>query len=109
MPYDEKLEKRIDKVVSRWKSRSKKKMFGGICYLLKGNMCFGIHKEYLIVRAGEPEAGKHFSKKGVRPFDITGKPMKGWLMIEGKAAADAKSLGKWLEMGKKFALSLPPK
>jgi TfoX/Sxy family transcriptional regulator of competence genes len=80
MPYSEKIEKRIDKATASWRALEKKKMFGGICYLTAGNMCFGIYKDFLIVRLGEGAAA-HEAKKHVRPFDITGRPMKGWLMV----------------------------
>lgn len=52
MPYSEKLEQRIDAAVSTWQELEKKKMFGGTCYLTAGNMCFGIYKDFLIVRLG---------------------------------------------------------
>ena len=50
MPYSKLIEEKIETIVGGWKKIEKKKMFGGICYLLNGNMCFGIYKEYLIVR-----------------------------------------------------------
>ncbi len=74
MPYSVDIEKMVDEMTSRWKNLEKKKMFGGICYLLKGNMCFGIHKEFLIVRLGAEAAVTELKKKHVRPFDITGRP-----------------------------------
>jgi len=52
MPYSEDLEKKIDRAAVSWQDLEKKKMFGGICYLTGGNMCFGIYQDYLIVRLG---------------------------------------------------------
>ncbi|MFC1585564.1 TfoX/Sxy family protein [Fibrobacterota bacterium] len=99
----------MDVVISRWKNTVKKKMFGGICYLLRGNMCFGIYKDFLIIRAGEDKARESLKFPGTRPFDITGKPMKGWVMVEPALWRKPKALPGWLELGKKLALTLPPK
>lgn len=107
--YNTKLELELDAAVKRWQYLEKKKMFGGICFLLKGNMCFGIWKDFLIVRM-DKELGEHSLKlKNVRPFDITGKPMAGWIMVNEAGWKSATGLTKWLEIGKRFALSLPEK
>jgi TfoX/Sxy family transcriptional regulator of competence genes len=82
MSYNLKIEEEIDSLIRPWDYVEKKKMFGGICYLINGNMCFGIWKEFLIVRAGAEKAEEKLREKHMRPFDITGKPMKGWIMVE---------------------------
>ena len=56
MPYNEEIDARIRKVVSRWKNSDAKKMFGGVCHLLNGNMVCGVYKDYLILRLGEKES-----------------------------------------------------
>jgi TfoX/Sxy family transcriptional regulator of competence genes len=56
IPYDEKIEKAIEAVAGRWRHMGKKSMFGGISCLLKGNMCFGVYRDFLIVRAGKEKA-----------------------------------------------------
>ena len=109
MAYNERIEQRIDKIVKRWQGMGKKKMFGGICYLIHGNMCFGIHKDSLVVRAGVEAAEERMTEKYVRPFDITGRPMKGWVMVEEGGWEADESLKGWLALGKKFALTLPKK
>ncbi len=109
MPYSEKLEKRIDGVTGRWKDLGKKRMFGGICYLLRGNMAFGIWKDFLIVRLGAEDADLRLDEKGVRPFDITGRQMKGWVMVEETRWSREGELKEWLGAGRVFARSLPPK
>ena len=109
MPYNTKLEKKIDATAKWWLNMGKKKMFGGVCYLLKGNMCFGIWKDYLIVRASAETAQIKLQEKHVKPFDITGKPMKGWFMVEQEGWRTAEGLGVWLAIGKEFALTLPEK
>jgi TfoX/Sxy family transcriptional regulator of competence genes len=103
------LEQEIEDIVSQWDGLVKKKMFGGICYLLNGNMCFGIFKDYLIVRMAVELAAKKLMEENVREFDITGKPMRGWVMVERGSWENQKELVQWLDVGKSFASSLPCK
>lgn len=93
MPYSVKLEAAIDNAVRRWKNVEKKKMFGGAGYLLRGNMCVAIWKDFLIVRMDKDLAGKGLKGKNVRPFDITGKAMAGWIMVEEAGWKSAAGLG----------------
>ena len=109
MSYDKAIENRIDSLISDWPNIEKKKMFGGICYLTNGNMCFGIWKEYLIVRMSPDTAEEKLRLPQVRPFDITGKPMKGWLMVAQEGWRSKPELCDWLVIGRAFALSLPAK
>jgi TfoX/Sxy family transcriptional regulator of competence genes len=109
MPYDEKLKSRIQTLVKPWKNIQSKKIFGGICHLVNGNMFAGIYKEFLIVRVGLEAYQKALQQMHTRVFDITGKVMKGWVMVAPAACDTDKSLKKWLELGKKYARSLPPK
>lgn len=109
MPYNARLEEKIDGAVQRWKDVQKKKMFGGVCYLLRGNMCFGIWQDFLIVRMDKGLAEKSLQGKNIKPFDITGKPMAGWVLVEEAGWRSAAGLAKWLGIGKEFALSLPEK
>ncbi len=82
MPYNTVLEDKIEDSVHQWDGIEKKKMFGGICYLINGNMCFGVWKDCLIVRMAPELAAEKLNNDYVREFDITGKPMKGWVMVE---------------------------
>jgi TfoX/Sxy family transcriptional regulator of competence genes len=109
MPYDTTLEKKIEDVTLQWDGLEKKKMFGGICYLINGNMCFGIWKDNLIVRMAPELAVEKLKDRNVKEFDITGKPMKGWVLAEKDAWQDKKKMGKWLDIGRSFALTLPTK
>ena len=109
MPYKEEIELRIAKSVSDWENHARKKMFGGICHLLNGNMFCGVYKEFLILRLGRPGAETAMKRPHVRPFDITGKPMKGWVMVAEKGYQGEKNLSNWLEKAKKFAKTLPSK
>jgi TfoX/Sxy family transcriptional regulator of competence genes len=109
MPYSTTLEDKIEDIIHQGDTIEKKKMFGGICYLINGNMCFGIWKDYLIVRMGLDLAAEKLKQDHVRQFDITGKPMKGWVMIEKGSWNKRDELTGWLDIGRSFALSLPKK
>src|SRR3990172_10729184 len=103
------MEEMIDAAVKRWKQVEKKKMFGGVGYLLKGNMAFGIHKDFLIVRMDKEQGEQSLKNANVLPFDITGKPMAGWVMVREAGWKSAAGLTKWLDIGKEYARSLPEK
>jgi TfoX/Sxy family transcriptional regulator of competence genes len=109
MAYNQRIADRIDRIVSKWPRTGSKKMFGGVCHLLQGNMFCGILKDYLILRLGVEAAEKALEQTGVRPFDITGRPMKGWVMVSEEGFADDAALDDWLEMARDFAAALPPK
>jgi TfoX/Sxy family transcriptional regulator of competence genes len=109
MAYAEAVERRIKKIVSRWKKTEDKKMFGGVCFLLNGNMFGGVHKDFLILRLGEEASKSALQLPFVRPFDITGRPMKGWVMVESDGFASEAALEEWLNQAKRFVQTLPAK
>jgi TfoX/Sxy family transcriptional regulator of competence genes len=109
MAYDEDLDDRITKIVSPWKKTEKRLMFGGACYLMNGNMVAGVWKDFLILRLGTDGAEKALELPFARPFDVTGRAMKGWVMIEVPAVEDDGELREWLEEAKRFVATLPPK
>ena len=109
MAYNEEVDTRIKKIVSRWKNTENKKMFGGVCHLLKGNMFCGVHKDYLILRLGEKGAEEALRSEHARPFDITGRPMKGWVMMEQEGFKDDELLEELLIEAKDFVKTLPQK
>lgn len=109
MPYDEEIESRINRVISRWKNTESKKMFGGICHLLDGSMFCGVYKDFLILRLGEEASEVALKSPFVHPFDITGKPMKGWVMVEKDGFKSDGALKAWLDKAKKFVSTLPSK
>ena len=109
MPYNKDLEARIQKIVSSWKNTDSKKMFGGICHLLNGNMFCGVYKDFLILRLGEEKAAETLKRPHVKPFDITGRPMKGWVMVDEQGFAGDEELKEWLEKAKGFVKTLGSK
>jgi TfoX/Sxy family transcriptional regulator of competence genes len=107
MPYSARLEEKIDAAARRWKSVEKRRMFGGVCWLIKGNMAFGIWKDFLVVRMDREAAETWLTDRNVLPFDVTGRPMAGWIMVKEAGWRSAPALATWIGRGKKFALSLP--
>jgi len=86
-----------------------KRMFGGVGYLVHGNMACGVHRGNLIVRVGVDAYERALARPHVRVFDITGRPMKGWVMMGPEGCATDDSLRQWVREGIAFALSLPAK
>src|SRR5262245_48525414 len=109
MAYDAELEKRLDKVIAKRPDFHKQKMFGGVGYLLRGNMCVGIWKDGLILRVGAEQAERALKKKNVRVFDITGRAMKGWVMVDAPGIKSESSLNAWVETAVEFVSTLPRK
>ena len=72
-------------------------------------MAVGVYKESLIVRIDPQKQDKLLKKPGAKVFDITGKPMKGWLMVEPEGFKTKKQLSTWMKEGLEFASSLPAK
>jgi TfoX-like protein len=108
MAYDESLAKRIDELVKGKKGFTRKQMFGGIAYLLHGNMCVGVYKDELIIRHDPENSEEIIGQKNVRAFDITGRPMKGWSLVNSDGVKGA-GLKRWFDLSLAFAKSLPPK
>ena len=109
MAYNEDIEARIERIIAGWENTAQKKMFGGVCHLLDGNMFGGVYKDFLILRLGENQSKIALEFPFVRPFDITGRPMKGWVMVEGEGFRSDRELEAWLKKAKTFAETLPSK
>ena len=109
MAYDENLAARIRKALGERKGLVAKQMFGGIAFLLNGNMCVGIHKDELIVRLAPEQTDAALAKPHTRLFDLSGRPMKGWILVAPKGIATAAQLGKWIAIAAGYAGALPPK
>ncbi len=110
MAFDEKLAARIRTRLGKRKGLVEKKIFGGLAFLLNGNMSCGVHGNEMIVRLAPDETDKALSKKHVRVFDISGRgPMKGWILVDAEGVKTEKDLAAWVDTGVKYAASLPPK
>lgn len=109
MPYDLGLATRLEDILSGRAGFQQKKMFGGIGWMLNGNMCVGVYKEWLITRVGEDAAKKQLKERHVKPMDITGKPMKGWTMVAPEGVAEDEDLQRHTELAIAFVSDLPAK
>jgi TfoX/Sxy family transcriptional regulator of competence genes len=109
MAFDEVLAGRIRAVLARKKGIEEKKMFGGVGFLLNGNMLVGVWKDSLIVRIGSDGYDDALTEPHVRPFDITGKAMKGWLLVEPAGIEADGELKGWIKRAVKFVATLEAK
>jgi TfoX/Sxy family transcriptional regulator of competence genes len=109
MPYNESLAERMRIYLKSRKGLVEKKMFGGIGFMLNGNMACGINKDDLIVRLGTKDYEKALNLPHVRAFNMGRGPMNGWIMISPEGYVTDKALFYWLDKGLKEAGSLPAK
>lgn len=109
MAYDEHLADRVRKLLKGQRGFTEKKMFGGIGFLLNGNMCCGVLKRELILRLGPEKAEEAFKDPEVRAFDITGRAMSGWVMVGPDGYERHEALDRWIVLAVEFASSLPSK
>ncbi|MEV6291484.1 TfoX/Sxy family protein [Streptomyces sp. NPDC051896] len=109
MAYDEGLAERIRERLGTDPGITEKRMFGGIGFLHRGNMAVGVTGHDLIVRVGPEAMDAALTRPGARNFDMTGRPMRGWVVVAGSAVAEDEVLGRWIGEGHAFAASLPPK
>jgi TfoX N-terminal domain len=109
MAHDEGLAQRVREAVGDHPALQEKRMFGGVGFLIGGNMSCGVHKDQLIVRVGPERYDESLAKPHAREFDITGRVMKGWVMVGPEGQEDDAVLEEWVRLGVGFAESLPPK
>jgi len=109
MAFSESLADRVRQIFGRRRGQSEKKMFGGVGFLLNGNMCVGIWKTSLIVRVGPAAYASALAQPHVREFDITGRPMAGWVLVEAEGLDDEAALRGWIARALEFVGSLPAK
>ena len=109
MAYDEYLEERLGRILKRRKGVTTKKMFGGLCYLLNGNMVCGIVGETLMLRLGEAGATAALEEKHVRPMDFTGKPIKTMVYVDPDGFETDEMLRAWVGRALEFGKTLPAK
>jgi TfoX/Sxy family transcriptional regulator of competence genes len=108
-PEDEALAARIRSILKRRKGYSEQKMFGGICFMLNGNMCVGPWHGSLIVRLDKSQHDATQSEPYVKPMDITGKVMKGWAIVDSAGIESDDELKAWIRRAAAVVSSLPSK
>lgn len=106
MAYDEKLADRIRKALAGRKGLTERKMFGGIAFMLRGNMCCGVVKNDLVVRIGPHRYNEALHKPHARPMDFTGRPLKGFVFVSHGGYRTDRALQKWLSAAMRFVSSL---
>lgn len=109
MPFDERLAERVREVMDGTRNTAEMKMFGGMGILIRGNIAVGVFGDELIVRCGPDDYEKLLAKPNAREFDITGRAMSGWLLVDPAGLKTKKQLSTWIERGVSFASTLPAK
>ncbi len=109
MAYNQELAQRVREVLAGQPGLVEKKMFGGAGFMLRGNLACGVLNDDLIVRVGPERYEQALRRPLVRPFDITGRAMKGWVMVASTGIFTDQELQAWVTQGVDFALSLPSK
>ena len=107
MAYDNDLDARVSEIVKPW-GATRKAMFGGTGYMLHGNLFGGVYKERVLVRLSAEEGADALGEPDVVPFDMMPRPMPGWITV-GASGAAGDGLRSWLQRGREYAESLPPK
>jgi TfoX/Sxy family transcriptional regulator of competence genes len=109
MAFSEALVERIRHALARRKNVGEKKMFGGVGFLLNGNLLVGVWKDSLCVRLGPEQAEEALPEPHVKEFDITGRPMKGWVLVEPEGVDDDDQVKGWIQRALKFVGKMPGK
>ena len=109
MAFDERLAQRVRETLGRARSITEQRMFGGLCFLVNGNMCCGVERDRLVIRVGPKRYEQALSKPHARPMDFTGRPLTGFVYVSAKGYRIAASLTVWVSYGLDFAKSLPSK
>jgi hypothetical protein len=110
MAFDGELAGRVRSLLEARADVAERRMFGGVAFLIAGNMTCGVHGEDLIARLTPADGDELLaSEPGVRPMDFTGRPMRGWLFVAPEATAEDEDLRRWVRRCESFASSLPPK
>jgi TfoX/Sxy family transcriptional regulator of competence genes len=109
MAYDEGLATRLREALADEPGTTERKMFGGLAILVDGNMAVGVYGDDLLVRTDPAQQEALLTEPGTRPFEMTRRPMKGWLVVDAAHCAEDDDLHRWLTRGVDHARSLPPK
>jgi len=105
--YDERLAGRVRAVLEGRRDVSERRMFGGLAFLVRGNMCCGVVRSELMVRVGPDAYSDALSRPHTRPMDFTGRPLRGFVFVSSQGLGSARALRSWVERGVGFAGSLP--
>lgn len=107
MAYDRRLAERVRSELERYKGVGEIKMFGGLCFTLRGNMLVGVLKDELMVRLPKEEDTPTSREPHVRPMDFTGRRMKGFHFVRSSGLRTSAQLRRWVERGVAYVSTLP--
>jgi len=109
MVYSRSLADRVRRVLAGSRGTAEKSMFGGLAFLLRGNMLVCVWQQSLIVRLAPEQAEAALQQEFVGPFDVTGRPMRGWVMVAPDGLDTDAQLAEWIESATSFVSTLPAK
>ncbi len=109
MAFDEAVAGRVRKALAESPDVVEKRMFGGIAFMVRGNMCCGVIGDRLMLRVGPDGYEAALSRPHAKPMDFTERPMKGMVYVGPAGFASPRDLKAWIEKAMKFTLSLPAK
>jgi hypothetical protein len=108
MPYDPLLAEQMRRALARRTGVVERKMFGGFCWLLNGNMLCGVEVGRYMFRVGKELEAEALARPGAKPMDITGRPMRGIIWVDAEQA-NGLALSDWVDFAARFVGTLPPK
>ena len=109
MAYDGELAERVSAMIGFREGVTERKMFGGIAWMVQGNMACCVLGQEVLVRLGDEDSARALAEPHTRRFDMTGRPMRGFVMVGGQAVEHDDELRAWVDAGADYASSLPPK
>ena len=109
MAYDETFAARVRATLAGMSGVNERRMFGGLAFMLGGNMCCCVTGHGLMVRVGPDAYGDALAQPHAGPMDLTGRPMRGWVLVAFDGLASDDDLTRWVSQGADFAATLPPK
>ena len=109
MPYDEILADRVRALAVHRDGYSERKMFGGLSFMINGNMFAGVVRQDLMLRVGKDAFDDALKRPGAKPMDFSGRPMVGMVFVEPPGVASDEALRAWLDEVLAFVETIPPK
>ena len=109
MPFDESLAERVRRLLKRRRGVTERRMFGGICFMVGGNMACGVERDRLVIRTGPERYERAMKRPHARPMTFTGRPLKGFIYVDAPGFRSPAALKAWITLGADFAASLPKK
>ena len=109
MPYDDGLAHRVRAAMEERADPDELEMFGGLGFTVDGNMCVGVIEDSLVARVGPDAYDDALAEPHARPFDFTGREMRGWVFVDHPGLASDADLERWVDRTVAFVETLPPK